>query len=131
MDVIEKRANKDLNVRAVGPTARQKTGNTCQVYEAMRSSDVKSRCLSNMSGVQSRPSIKVAKKTSTGKKRRLTEAWLHRRSKQHQQFEEFVDLSLCPQVVTGVGALLSTDTDRNDIAVQGEGILVVFVVTHI
>ena len=48
MDVIDKRANNDLNVRAVGPPSRQKTGNTCQVYEAMRSTNVKSRCLSNM-----------------------------------------------------------------------------------
>src|ERR1035438_4077039 len=47
-----------------------------------------------------------------------------------QQFQKFVDLSLRAQVVSGVGPLLAADADGNDIAVQGEGILVVVVVTH-
>src|ERR1035438_1391424 len=57
--------------------------------------------------------------------------WPHRRSPQHQQFQELVDLSLCPQVIAGVGPLLSTDADRNDVAVHGEGILVSRVVTRV
>src|ERR1017187_8722190 len=61
----------------------------------------------------------------------LAGMWPHRRSPQHQQFQELVDLSLRPQVIAGVGPLLSTDADRNDVAVHGEGILVSRVVTRV
>jgi hypothetical protein len=48
MDVIEKRGNRNLNVCEIGFPSRQKTGSAFQVYGAMRSANVKSRRLSDM-----------------------------------------------------------------------------------
>jgi hypothetical protein len=57
--------------------------------------------------------------------------WPHRRTEQHQQFQELVDLSLRPQVIAGVGPLLPADADWNDVAVHGEGILIILVITQV
>ncbi len=49
----------------------------------------------------------------------------------HQDREQAVDFTLRAEVVAGVGALLEADADGNDIAAQGEGVLVRLVVAHV
>src|ERR1035441_899622 len=49
----------------------------------------------------------------------------------YQQFKKLVDLGLGAQVVAGVGVLLAADADPNEIAVQGESILVVIIVADV
>src|ERR1035438_10905436 len=53
------------------------------------------------------------------------------KTRTYQQFQKLVDLGLGAQVVASVGVLLAADADRNEIAVQGEGIPVVFIVTDV
>ena len=51
-------------------------------------------------------------------------------SQPHQQLQKLVDFCLLAKVVKGVGLLFPADTNGNDISSHGEGILVIFVITH-
>ena len=53
------------------------------------------------------------------------------KTRTYEQFEKLVDLGLGAQLVEGVGVLLAADADPNEIAVQGEGILVVIIVADV
>ena len=46
----------------------------------------------------------------------------------HQQFQEFINLLLGSQIVARMGALLSANADRNDVASKSEGILIVLII---